>query len=310
MTTIAVSSFSLFRVLGPLRFETRDEQGAVQEVSVPVPQEHTIEEFIALAKERLGVDAVELCQIQLDSTDDARIASLRAALDDNGIRLLTVPIDAGDLAGATPEHRAEDVERIAKWIDIAARLGATYVRVNTGTPGRADSADDRAGLVEALVELADHASSRGLRLLIENHGGLSSDPDYLLSVRDAVGHDRLGILLDLGNFEPLVSVSHARFAGETPDDAGLDTEPVYQKIARLAPEATLVHAKAFDLAADGSPLLDLDRALEILSASGYDGPISIEWEGLHGDPWVQTASVLKTVRNHLAKRVRGSAFQG
>ena len=64
-----------------------------------------------------------------------------------------------------------------------------------------------------------------------------------------------------------------------------------------------MHAKAFDPAADGSPLLDLDRALEILSASGYNGPISIEWEGLHGDPWVQTATVLATVRDHLAERV-------
>ena len=139
MTTIAVSSFSLFTVLGPLHMESRSEDGALLEFEVPLPQEHTLEEFIALAKSRLGVDAVELCQIQFDSTDDARLDSIKAALDSNDVRLLTVPIDTGDLAGGTSEQRAEDVERIQQWIAIAARLGATFVRVNTGSPTNADT---------------------------------------------------------------------------------------------------------------------------------------------------------------------------
>lgn len=302
MTTIAVSSFSLLRVLGPLRLEVRDDDGTPQVLSIPLPQDHTLEQFIALARERLGVDAVELCQIQLDPADRARMARIRSALTDNNVRLLTMPIDVGNLAGATPDHRADDVRRIIEWIDVAADLGATYVRVNTGNPGSAGALDDRVALVAALQLLSDHASSAGLRLLIENHGGLSSDPEYLLAVREAVGRDRVGILLDLGNFEPLVGISQARFAGQAPDDSGLDTGPAYDAIARLAPEATLVHAKAFDARSDGTPLLDVDRALDIVAASGYAGPITVEWEGVHGDPWQQTASVVDAVRERFAER--------
>lgn len=301
MTTIAVSSFSLFTVLGPLRFDTRAEDGTLVESEMPLPQEHTLEEFIGLAKTRLGVDAVELCQIQFDSTDDARLDSIKSALDANGVQLLTVPVDTGDLASGSPEQRAEDVARIERWFRVAARLGATYVRVNTGSPITDDTSEDREGLVAALRSLADSAESHGLALLVENHGGLSSDPDYLLDIREQVGPDRLGILLDLGNFEPLISVSHARFAGGHPEDTGLDMNPVFESIAKLAPVASLVHAKAHDPASDGSDLLDLDKALQIVTASGYDGPISIEWEGLLGNPWDQTERVLDTVRNHFTQ---------
>ncbi|GGM62861.1 sugar phosphate isomerase/epimerase family protein [Microbacterium saperdae] len=298
MSTVAVSSFSLVRALGPVRMETRGEDGSLTEIEIPLPQKHTLEEFFQLAKDELGVRAVELCQIQFDRSDDERVTELRAALDASDVELLTVPIDAGDLSSANAEHRADDILRIKRWITIAADLKARYVRVNTGNVAAGNHEGDRAGLIAALVELSEFAAQRGLMLLVENHGGESSDPDYLLSLRADVGEHRLGILLDLGNFEPLISVSHARFLGESPIDTGLDTDPVYDAIARLAPVAALVHAKAFDNASDGTPLLDLERALSTVASSGYSGDISIEWEGVLGDPWERTASVVQAVRHH------------
>jgi sugar phosphate isomerase/epimerase len=307
MSTIAVSSFSLVSLLGPLHVEYRDANGDLVETTMDIPQQHTIEEFIALTKSRLGVDAVELCQIQLGPLDGTRIDSIRAALDDNGVRLLTVPVDAGDLSGATPEQRIADTERIREWIRVAARLGATYVRVNTGSPTAGSTREDRVGLVEALTILSDEARAQGVELLIENHGGLSSDPEYLLDIREQVGADRVGILLDLGNFEPLIGIAHARLAGGTPDDTDLDTSRVYESIARLAPVASLVHAKAHDPASDGSALYDLGKALAIVAGSGYTGPISIEWEGMLGNPWENVATVLGTVREAFPEHAPATA---
>jgi hypothetical protein len=133
-----------------------------------------------------------------------------------------------------------------------------------------------------------------MRLLVENHGGPSSDPDYLLELRDQV--DGLGILLDLGNFEPLVSVSRARFAGDDLATDHLDTDHVYDRIRRLAPVAELVHVKAFDPRENGSPLLDVDRALSVVHAAGFAGPYSIEWEGHRTDPWEATGDLLGRIR--------------
>jgi sugar phosphate isomerase/epimerase len=296
MSFLAVSSFSLHSVLGPLRLDRRQPDGSLTAIEYDFPRRHSLEEFADLVRQRLGVSAIELCQIQFDGDTPERIERLKEGLDKSGVRLLAVPIDIGDLASVNPEWRAEDMARIVRWFDIAKTLGASYVRVNAGEVGSSHAVDSRASLVSALQALGDAAGERGLRLLIENHGGTSSDPDFMLGLCADVGSARLGILLDLGNFDPLVSLSRARFTNPDVDDSGLDVEPIYAHIRKLAPVADLIHAKSIDPASDGRPLPDLPRALDIVKAAGYRGHISIEWEGRKGDPWERTANVVAQVR--------------
>lgn len=296
MPQLAVSSFSLHSVLGPIAIERRDEDGTLHPMSFEFPREHTLEEFATLARERIGVSAIELCQIQFDAYDPARIERLREGLDSAGVRLLTLPIDLGDFGSIDPRWRADDEARTMEWFRIAAQLGARYVRVNAGAPGSTLVPQARPQLTETLRRLGDAAADLGLSLLIENHGGSSSDPDFLLALREEVGADRLGLLLDLGNFDPLVSLSQARFADPDFDDPGLDFEPLYSRVAAIAPYASLVHAKSVDPAKDGTPLPDLPRALSIVAGAGYSGDISIEWEGHRGNPWLKTAEVAAQVR--------------
>ncbi len=296
MSYLAVSSFSLHKALGPLRLEMRREDGTLDDLLIDFPRTLTFEEFIGQARDTVGVKAVELCQLQFDSAVPERIEHLRAALDEAGMRMLTMPIDIGDLGHVNAAWRADDEARIKNWFTIAKQLGASYVRVNAGSPGSVVTQDAWAGLVASLRSLGDAANSMGLRLLVENHGGTSSSPEFLLPLQAAVGLDRLGILLDLGNFDPLVGISHARFTNTDVEDTGIDLEPMYAAIARLAPHATLIHAKSVDPARDGTPLPDLPRALSIVAASGYTGSISIEWEGRLGDPWERTCAIAATVR--------------
>jgi sugar phosphate isomerase/epimerase len=296
MSYAAVSSFSLHSLLGPLRLEKRGETGVLQPWVIPFPQEHTLEEFGTIAHDRLGVKAIELCQIQFESSTDERIEALRDALNRAGVKVLTVPIDIGDLTTNSEDFRADDVVRIGAWFEIAHRLGATYVRVNAGAPLHG-AGEASPGIVGALRALSDRARDLGMSLLVENHGGASSDPDFVLRLLEDVGQDRLGLLLDLGNFEPLISISRGRLLGNPLPSDDLDLSHVYTNIERLASVATLVHAKAIDPADDGSPLLDLPRALRILAKSGYAGSISVEWEGVLGDPWERTAATLASVRS-------------
>jgi sugar phosphate isomerase/epimerase len=296
MPKLAVSSFSLHSQLGPIALERREDDGTLSAIPYEFPREHSLEQFASLVRERIGVKAIELCQIQFDAHDPARIERLRAGLDEAGVQLLTLPIDLGDFGGLDPRFRADDEERTLAWFRIAAQLGARFVRVNAGAPGSVLRDDARPTLVESLRRLGDGAGELGLSLLVENHGGTSSDPDFILGLLDDVGTDRLGLLLDLGNFEPLVSLSHARFADPDCDDAGMDFEPLYDRIATLAPHASLIHAKSVDPARDGTPLPDLSRALGIVAAAGYAGNFSIEWEGRNGDPWKKTADIAAQVR--------------
>jgi len=298
MSYLAVSSFSLHSALGPLSIEQRGPDGSLAQFTIDFPRQYSIEDFIRLARDRVGVRAIELCQIQFDSRTPERIAQLRATLDDAGVRLLTVPIDIGDLGHPNAAWRAQDEERIEQWFVIAHQLGARYVRVNAGSPGSTVEDSTRAGVVDSLCKLGALANSMQLRLLIENHGGTSSTPRFLRSMLEAVGSDRLGLLLDLGNFEPLVTISHARFLQADVEDSGVDLEPMYAAITELAPVADLIHAKSVDPARDGMPLPDLPRALSIVAQSGYSGSISVEWEGRLGDPWERTIAIAAEVRRH------------
>jgi Xylose isomerase-like TIM barrel len=296
MSYLAVSSFSLHSELGPLGVEQRQANGDLCKHSINFPRHYSLEEFAALAKQRVGVQAIELCQIQFDSQQPARIERLRASLDESGVTMLALPIDIGDLGQANPAWRADDEARILPWFDIAHTLGATFVRVNAGAPGTGIAKGVEHELVDALRRLGDAAAAKGLKLLVENHGGTSSDPEFLLRLRERVGPDRLGILLDLGNFEPLASLSRGRITNPALQVADLNLEPIYRDIALIAPVASLVHAKLIDPAKDGTPLPDLERALSIVAQSGYSDSISIEWEGRSLDPWERTTTIARQVR--------------
>ena len=289
---IAVSSFSLRQQLGPIRLGYRDADGHDAEFVLPMPQVIELEQFPALVRERCGVDLIEICQIQFADAD-ARVDAVRAALDAAGVGLLTVPIDVGNLADLSAQARRESEAAIVAWFDISSRLGSRYVRINAGSPFQPEI--ELAYVIDSMDRLADCAAERGLGLLVENHGGPSSDPDVLLELLDAVGTDRLGLLLDTGNFEPLITYASAAFTGQQATEE-FDFAPVYERVERLAPYASVVHAKAHEFRGDAHHPVDLERALRVVAATGFAGPITVEYEGNEGDPWQQTARTVELVR--------------
>jgi sugar phosphate isomerase/epimerase len=244
-------------------------------------------EFPRLVRERLALDAVEICQFHLPERSTAYLEQLRAALREAGVTLVNMPIDAGNISDLNTAYREEDLSEIEEWMRVAAALGARMVRVNASNPLAPQTAPLEV-TIASYRRLAAVAAGLGLHLLVENHGGISSDPDVLVRLLTEVGSDRLRALLDIGNFEPLLSAHMARWQGqEVP--AHLDLEPLYAAIERIALYAGLVHAKTFGFDAQGEPTeLDVRRALRVVHDKGYRGPISLEYEGTTGDPWENT----------------------
>jgi sugar phosphate isomerase/epimerase len=244
-------------------------------------------EFPRLVRERLGLDAVEICQFHLPERSDAYVAQLREALREAEVTVVNMPIDAGNISDPNAPYREEDLREIEEWMRVAAALGSRMVRVNAGNPMARETVPLEV-TIASYRRLSGVAVGLGLRLLVENHGGFSSDPDVLVRLLTGVGSDRLQALLDIGNFEPLLSAHMARWQGrEAP--AHLDLEPLYTAIGRVAPYAGMVHAKTFDFDAAGEPTeLDVRRALRVVRDAGYRGPISLEYEGTTGDPWENT----------------------
>lgn len=307
MTTLSMSSYSVREHLGPIEFAFTDPAGNPQTFSLPYESLTTLAAFPARAKDAFGVEAIETVAFQFrEGLDDPELDAFEAALSDSGVRLLNVAIDVGDLLEADDEKRAADVANLKRWIVRFAAMGSQFVRVNPGSPFSEHHGEQPpVHLVDALVELGRFATAQGTRLLVENHGGPSSDPAWMLGLLDAVGTEHLGLLLDLGNFDALMQPTMALMfqqEGAPPVDvaallACVDLTSVYAGIDALAPRAELVHVKAHDVDESGAVgPVDLDRAIGILRSYGFDGPLTVEYEGSGGDPWAKSARVLEVTR--------------
>lgn len=296
---VSVSTYSLREELGPISLAYTDAHGDEQTFAQDFPQVFDITDFPGRAGRDLSVTAVEAVAFQFDGVEDPAIDAFARQARETGLALLNMAVDVGDLLQSDPARRAADVAALQRWIARVADVGFRFVRVNPGSPfSTGHGAEPPAHLVAALTELGAYAAEHGVRLLVENHGGPSSDPTWMTALLDAVGADNLGLLLDLGNFDPLQGPLLAALSaepGSVPTDpfAGVDLTSVYEGIDALAPRAELVHVKAHDVDGRGGVgPIDLPRALAILRRHGYDGPLTIEYEGVGGDPWAKTARVV------------------
>jgi L-ribulose-5-phosphate 3-epimerase len=122
---------------------------------------------------------------------------------------------------------------------------------------------------DSLHQHGELAQPLNLHVLVENHGGLSSDGSWLVGVMEAADHPRVGTLPDFGNFR-------LSPRGETPEEH----YDRYLGVAELMPYAQAVSAKSYDFDAAGEETtIDFQRMLEIVTGAGYSGYVGIEYEG-------------------------------
>lgn len=236
-----------------------------------------------------GIDAVEYVNHLFPeaSADPAWIAELRRRADGAGVRSLLVMVDgAGPLAAEDGAVRSLAIADHREWLDAAAALGCRAVRVNL--EGEGSPADVAARGADSLARLADHGAPLGLSVLVENHGGLSSDGAWLADVMERADHPGVGTLPDFGNFQLADGSWYDRYRG----------------VRELMPWARAVSAKAHDFDAVGEEIhTDYRRMLRIVVAAEYRGHVGIEYEGaaLTEDQGISgTKALLTRVRAELA----------
>jgi L-ribulose-5-phosphate 3-epimerase len=217
--------------------------------------------MVRLAGE-VGFSGFELLNEFFPSPTALYLARLRGSADEAGVRLLLIMCDdEGDLAADDRKERLQAARNHRKWVDVAARLGCHAIRVNVATdrsPDQADAAREHAA--EALAHLLRYAGGE-VSVLVENHWGLSSDPEWVVSLVEAVDDPGFGTLPDFGNFP------------ETVGDR-------YAALARLMRHAGAVSAKCYDFNPDGrETTIDFGRAMDVVRAAGYEGHVGVEYEG-------------------------------
>lgn len=254
---IGLSTWSLRFHMGPLQQDVVTDLGEKHEWTIDYPEDVSLIEFAGVAGKEFSLSQLELTQISFPSTDPSYLEELRSAVEAEGATIQNVPIDVGNICEPDATARANDMIEIKKWMDVAAEIGSHAVRVNTGE--QHEGSDALALAVESYKDLVEYAEELGLFVLIENHGGFSADPDMIAKIIESVSSERL-------------------FA--CPDFGGFDDAIVYEGLEKLMPFAKLVHAKSYSFDENGEETrFDYKRCMEIIKRSGFDGVLSIEYEG-------------------------------
>ncbi len=228
-------------------------------------------DFPAVARKEFGIGIVEYVdQMFKDKAKDtAYLNDLLQRCKDNNVRNHLIMIDtAGNLGEADTSKRMAAVERHYQWVDCAKYLGCATIRVNARGQGSREEVAKNAA--DGLAKLSEYASKVGINVIVENHGGLSSDGKWLAGVMKSVNMKNCGTLPDLGNF----CVEHGSGEGcKVEYDRYMGTE-------ELMPFAKGVSAKTnvFDEKGNES-VIDYSRLLPIIKKSGFKGIIGIEYEG-------------------------------
>ena len=221
--------------------------------------------FAAFAKEAFGIQAVEYVnQFFADKAADfSYLGEMKQRAEDQGVENLLIMID-GEGALADPEEsaRRKAIENHFRWIAAAAFLGCHSIRVNAAGSGEADEMAGRAA--DSLVRLANLAEPYGIYILVENHGGRSSNGAWLAEVMRRADHLGVGTLPDFGNFRISKGQHYDR----------------YQGVLELMPYAKAVSAKSHDFNETGQETkTDFTTMLGIVKNAGFRGHIGIEYEG-------------------------------
>ncbi len=197
----------------------------------------------------------------------------KAESEKHGLQNLIIMIDhEGDLSAADENERKQAVENHFKWVDAAAELGCHSVRVNLMGSKVAD--EWTAASIDGLTQLSNYAKGKNINVIVENHGGFSSDASMLVNVIQQVGLDNCGTLPDFGNF------CVKREDGSYFSSPCIEEYDRYKGIEELMPYAKAVSAKSHDFDEAGNEInTDYKRMLEIVREQGYVGYVGVEYEG-------------------------------
>jgi sugar phosphate isomerase/epimerase len=224
-------------------------------------------DYAKVARREFNIEAVEYVnQFFKDKAKDGNyLMEMRRRAEGEGVRSLLIMIDGeGNLGDADQAKRKQAVENHHQWVEAAAFLGCHSIRVNaaTGNKGSYQEQMDRAA--EGLADLADFAKPYRLGVIVENHGGLSSNGQWLAGVMEKVDMPNCGTLPDFGNFTVSADETYDRYKG----------------VQELMPFAHAVSAKSHDFNADGDEIhTDYRRMMKIVLKAGYRGFVGIEYEG-------------------------------
>ncbi|MFY0652783.1 MAG: TIM barrel protein [Cyclobacteriaceae bacterium] len=226
-------------------------------------------DFARIAKEELGISALEYVnQFFFDKAKDKPyLDEMNKRAADLGVKNLLIMIDReGDLGDSNDTKRKLAVENHYKWIEAAKHLGCHSIRVNAGGDGTEEEVAKRA--IDSLSTLSTFGKDYNINVIVENHGGYSSNGKWLSNVIKSVDMGNCGTLPDFGNF-----------CIKNKEQGGCEEEyDRYKGVKELMPYAKGVSAKSQNFDNNGNCTdTDFLKMLKIVKNAGFSGYIGVEY---------------------------------
>jgi L-ribulose-5-phosphate 3-epimerase len=230
-------------------------------------------DFAKTAKD-LGIDAIEYVnqlwgakdEWMAKAKDKSYVADLKKRGGDLGVKTLLIMCDNPGLIGDSDEaKRIQHVESHYAWVEAAKELGCHSIRTNARSVTKLAPEEQQKLVADGLRRLSEFAAQHGLNVIVENHGGLSSDGKWLAGVMKLVDRKNCGTLPDFGNFRIADGKEYDR----------------YQGVDELMPFAKAVSAKTHEFDEQGNETkTDYFKMMDIvINKHGYRGYCGIEYEG-------------------------------
>lgn len=228
-------------------------------------------DFPGIARKEFDISIVEYVnQFFKDKAQDKTyLNDLLTRCKDNGITNHLIMIDGeGEIGASDAAERTKAVENHHRWVECAKYLGCKTIRVNAAGKGTAEEVAQAA--VEGLSRLGEFAKTMNINVIVENHGGYSSNGKWLSGVMKQVNMKNVGTLPDFGNFCLKRGDNHTC----------ADEYDRYQGTQELMPFAKGVSAKTYTFDDSGNCVeTDYNRIMKIVKDSGFKGIAGIEYEG-------------------------------
>jgi len=251
-------------------------------------------DFAKTAKADYGIEAIEYVNsfFKDKARDEAYLKQLKQRAADHGVKSLLIMVDGeGALGDPDEKKRNQAIGNHFQWVAAAKFLGCHSIRVNAQSGGTYEEQQKLAA--DGLRRLTEFGARHQINVIVENHGGLSSNGAWLAGVMKMVDHPRCGTLPDFGNF-------CLDWSRQDEPDAWYDR---YKGVAEMMPFAKAVSAKSNDFDEQGNETrTDYRKMMRIVLDAGYHGHVGVEYEGSklsEADGIRATKALLVKVREEL-----------
>lgn len=222
-------------------------------------------DFPRIAREQFGIEGLEFVNGLWAAPTQDYVAQLKKRMADTGTKGVLIMCDGEGLMGHSNRAvRMKAAMNHRKWVDIAAELGCRAIRTNMYSDvkpsGNAEIDQVLGYCAESFNNICGYAAPANINVIIENHGGISSDPDVVVRLMKKVNLPNFGTLPDFGNFPKEVDR--------------------YEAVKKLMPYAKGVSFKCYDFSPAGDEtMMDVPKMMNIVTEAGYNGWVGIEYEG-------------------------------